>query len=239
MDDTHICPYCDHLVEHDMDPIIEFPCWHRAHASCFFQLLNNATHSLAEQNHVCQMCETSIFEPVEEDEEEEEEIEEDQNEIVEGPEQEEVPSDNASLTYYERLRKRFDENKDMQKDVKAYIKAKQACSSKRKTLQKFTGEKKGEIKHSVESLREQLASLLRVQRKSIVQSQAYKSYNGAYLRVSMLRARIAKKYNIDMDSLRRAIQEKKGFRRWTRDFRWRDNPSYILRRAFYRRYIRC
>lgn len=241
MEQNEFCPYCDHFMEEGIDPMIDFPCLHRAHSSCFLRLLsNNLNFSLDVQFRNCQFCAASLFEPEEQPPEEEEEIivEEEQ---IEGPEQQDVQSEtsDASLTYYERIRKRFYENERMQKDIKAYIKAKRACGPKRAALKKFTSEKKNEIKHSVESLREQLGSLIQAQKRSIMRSQPYKTYMGAHFRVTLLRAQIARRYNVDMDSLRKALQNEKGFKQWTKDFRWRDQPNYIVRRSFYRRYIRC
>jgi len=247
MEHNEFCPYCDHFIEEGMDPIIDFPCLHRAHTTCFLQLLNNETHSLAEQYRRCQFCEAGLFETedndsLEDEEEQEQEQEQEQNEeqVIQGPEQENVPLDepDENLTYYERIRKRFHENQQMQRDVKAYIKAKQACGPKRVLLKKCIADKKQEIKHSVESLREQLGSLLGTQKKSILQSQPFKDYKGAFFKATILRAKISRRYTIDMDALRRAIADIKGYKRWTRDFRWRDSPGYVLRRAFYRRYIR-
>ena len=155
-----------------------------------------------------------------------------ENEVVDNQE----PDEN--LTYYERLRKRVQENKQMQGDIKAYIKAKRACGPKRAALQKFVAEKKQEIKHSVESLREQLGSLLRSQKNIIQQSQSFKDYKGAIFRVTLIKAQITKRYNLDMHSLRRALKNEPGFRQLTREFRYRDSPSYLVRKGFYHRYIR-
>lgn len=236
MEQNEFCPYCDHFMEEGIDPMIDFPCLHRAHSSCFLRLLNNETFSLSEQFRNCQFCAVSLFE-AEENEEEEQAILEEQ---IEEPEQEvQSQSSDESLTYSERLRKRFFENEQMQKDIKKYIKAKRACGPKRAALKRYTSVKKGEIKHSVESLREQLGSLITAQKRAILQSQAYKTYRGAHFRVILLRAQIAKRYNVDMDSLRKALQNEKGFKQWTKDFRWRDQPNYVVRRSFYRRYIRC
>jgi hypothetical protein len=239
MEQNDFCPFCDHYIDAN-DPIIEFPCVHRAHSSCFFRLLNNETHSLAEQYHQCQFCQNGIFETEDEEEddiEEEQTEEQEEGEIVDN--QAKTTAEDIHLSYYERLEKRFNENKEMQKDIKLYIKTKQLCASKRRILQKCTSQKKQEIKHSVDSLREQLKSLLRAQKKNIIQNEAFKSYKGAFFKMTIMRARISKKYNVDMDSLRKAIKHKKGYRRWLRDHRWRDNPGYVLRRAFYGMYIRC
>lgn len=238
MEINEFCPYCDHFMEEGIDPMIDFPCLHRAHSTCFLRLLsNNLNFSLDQQFRTCQFCDASLFEPEEEEPAEEEEQEDQQ---IEGPEQQEVQSQasDSSLTYYERIKKRFYENNQMQNDVKAYIKAKRACAPKRRALKKFVSAKKQEIKHSVDSLREQLKSLINAQRNIILHGQPYKDYRGAHFRVVILRARIVNRYGIDIDSLRRAIRQEKGYRQWTRDFRWRDQPNYIVRRAFYRRHIR-
>lgn len=241
MEQNEFCPYCDHYIEEGIDAIIDFPCLHRAHSTCFFRLFNNETFSLAEEFRRCQFCEESVFEPQEQDEEEEVVEEQQEEEQIEVPEQQDLQSNSSdeSLPYYERIRKRFFENQQMQKDIKRYIKAKRACGPKRAALKKYTLDKKNEIKHSVESLREQLGSLIKAQKKIILQSQPYKSYRGAHFRVVVLRAQIAKRYGIDMDSLRKAIRNEKGFKQWTKDFRWRDQPNYIIRRSFFHRYVRC
>lgn len=240
MEHNEFCPYCDHFIEEGIDPIIDFHCLHRAHSSCFLQLLNNETHSLAEQYRRCQFCEVTVFETVDDESVENEQEGYQENQVIEGPENQEVPLEEPddNLTYYERLRKRVQENKQMQGDIKAYIKAKRACGPKRGALQKFVAEKKQEIKHSVESLREQLGSLLRAQKNIIQQSQSFKDYKGALFRVTLLKAQITKRYNLDMHSLRRALKNEPGFRQLTREFRYRDSPSYLVRRGFYHRYIR-
>lgn len=244
MELNDFCPYCDHFMEEGIDPMIDFPCLHRAHSTCFLRLLsNNLNFSLDQQFRNCQFCAVSLFETEVDDEPEEEfqqEIQEEEQAQIEGPEQEEVHSQtsDSSLTYYERLRKRFHDNEQMQRDVKGYIKAKRACGPKRIALKKFVSSKKQEIKHSVDSLRDQLDTLLSAQKKMILQGQPYKDYKGAHFRVTILRARIANRYGIDMDGLRRALRNEKGYRQWTRDFRWRDQPNYIVRRGFYRRCIR-
>ena len=237
MELNEFCPYCDHFMEEGIDPMIDFPCLHRAHSSCFLQLLNNETHSLAEQFHNCQFCAVTLFEAELDEDEDENDLVNQEEQVIEGPEQEELQAE-TNLTYYERLRKRFQENQQMQNDIKTYIKAKRACGPKRTALKKFVSSKKQEIKHSVDSLRDQMNSLLSAQRKMILQGQPYKDYKGAHFRVVILRARIANRYGIDMDGLRRAIRNEKGYRQWTRDFRWRDQPNYIVRRGFYRRCIR-
>jgi hypothetical protein len=172
---------------------------------------------------------------------EEEEQQEQENQVIEGPENQEVPVEepNENLTYYERIRKRVQENEQMQRDIKAYIKAKRACGPKRVLLKKLVAEKKHEIKHSVDSLREQLGSLLRAQKNTIQQSQTFRDYKGAFFKVTLIKARITKRYNLEINSLRQALQNEPGFRQLTREFRWRDYPTYIVRRGFYRRYIRC
>lgn len=241
MEQNEFCPYCDHFIEEGIDPIIDFPCLHRAHSTCFLQLLNNETYSLAEQSRRCQFCEVTLFETQEEETEDAGVEGYVENQVMEGPENQEVPIEEAdtTLTYSERIRKRVQENEQMQRDIKAYIKAKRACGPKRAALQKFVAEKKQEIKHSVDSLREQLGSLVRAQKNIIRQSQSFKDYKGAFFRVTIMKARISKLYNLDMDSLRRALRNETGFRQMTRGFRYRDSPSYVVRKAFYRRYIRC
>lgn len=238
MEHNEICPFCDHYMEEGIDPIIDFPCLHRAHSSCFIQLLNNETYSLAEQYHRCQFCQETIFETEEDNFEEEQllDVQEEGQQIVE--EQENIAAPDMTLTYEERLRKRFFESEKMQKDVKAYLKLKRSSSSKKLALKKFTYQKKQEIKHSVTSLREQLGSLLRAQKNSILQSQSYKEYKGLHFRIILLRARISKSYNLDMKSLRRALYRENGYKLWSRESRWTDQPNYIVRRAFYRQFIR-
>lgn len=241
MEQNEFCPLCDHFIEEGIDPIIDFPCLHRAHSSCFFRLLNNETYSLAEQHRRCQFCEETLFDP--DDELGEEEAEDAhvegyiENEVVNVPEVVEAPDE--SLTLHERIRKQVLENKELQLEIKAYIKAKRACGPKRAALKKFVGEKKREIKESVDSLRDQLRSLLRAQKNIIRQSEFFRGYQGALFKVFIMRGRIKNRYNLNMNSVRMALQNEPGFRQLTRDFSYHTSASYILRRSFYRRYIRC
>jgi hypothetical protein len=259
MEHNEFCPYCDHFIEEGMDPIINFPCLHRAHTTCFLQLLNNESHSLAEQYRRCQFCEVTLFETDRETNTEEEIVtgeeeageeetgeeeageEEAEDAHVEGYIENEVvdnqePDDN--LTSTERIRKQVLENKQLQLEIKAFIKAKRACGPKRAALKKFIREKRNEIKHSVDFYREQLESLLRSQKNLIRQSPFFRAYQGAIFKIFMMRARIKTRYNLSTSSLRRALHNEPGFRQLTRDPSYHSSASYVLRRAFNRRCIR-
>jgi hypothetical protein len=249
MEHNEFCPYCDHFIEEGIDPIIDFPCLHRAHSSCFLQLLNNETHSLAEQYRRCQFCEETLFEPEIEEETGDEEPEDAHvegyienevvNEVVNEMVNEVIDAPDETLTLDERIRKQVLDNKQLQLEIKAYIKAKRACGPKRAALKKFVSEKKQEIKESVESLRDQLRSLLRAQKNIIRQSEIFRAYQGAIFKVFIMRKKIKNRYDLNMNSLRRALQNEPGFRQLTRDFSYHNSASYVLRRSFYRKYIRC
>jgi hypothetical protein len=239
MEQNEFCPFCDHFIEEGIDPSIDFPCFHRAHSSCFLRLLNNETYSLAEQYRRCQFCEATLFDP--DDEVGEEEAEDAhvegyiENEVVD----EVVDAPDEALTLHERIRNQVLGNKELQAEIKAYIKAKRACGPKRAALKKFVVKKKLEIKESVESLRDQLKSLLQAQKNIIRQSEFFRGYQGALFKVFLMRGRIKNRYNLNMNSVRMALKNEPGFRQLTRDFSYHTSASYILRRSFYRRYIRC
>ena len=252
MEHNDFCPYCDHFIEDGIDPIIDFPCFHRAHSSCFLQLMNNESHSLAEQYRRCQFCEATLFETDRETNTDEEivtgeaeavateavAVAEAVEAVANNTENEVVVEPDDNLTSTERIRKQVLENKQLQLEIKAFIKAQRARGPKRAALEKFIREKKQEIKHSVDFYREQLQSLLRSQKNLIRQSPFFRSYQGALFKIFMMRARIQTRYNLTTNSLRRALHNEPGFRQLTRDPSYHSSASYVLRRAFYRRCIR-
>jgi hypothetical protein len=223
MDDNEYCPYCLENINPE-ERSMELPCFHRVHTLCFLNLMNNPTRSLAVTHQQCELCHIPLFPEVEEEE------------------QEETPPVPEAITpqpnYYERIRIRVQGDEHIKKDLKLYFKAKYNEGRKRTALLKYTREKKNEIKNSVDTLREQLRNLIRAQKRVIVQSQPYKEYKGAHFRRNILGARFHKKYNLDLKDLRKAMFGQPGYKRWYRESRWRSNPNYILRRGFYRSYLR-
>jgi len=236
MDDNEYCPYCTGILDGD-DRLMELPCFHRVHTLCFLNLMNNATKTLPAAYHLCEFCQIPLFNEngLEAEEHEEEEEEEIQEEAVQEPPPPEVtPQPN----YYERIRIRVQGDANIKKDLKLFFKAKHNEARKRTALLKYAREKKNEIKNSVDNLKEQLRTLIRAQKNVILQSQSYKDYKGAHFRKNIAGAKFSKKYNLDLSDLRKALRGQPGYKRWNRESSWRMTPSYILRRGFYRSYLR-
>jgi hypothetical protein len=245
MDDNDYCPYCTNILDEDQR-LMELPCFHRAHTNCFLNLMNNPTRSLPAAFHLCELCQIPLFfedeNPNEEIEEEEEEEADDDNEevpeeVVQGPELPDHPLPNG-VGYYERIRNRVQSDENIKKDLKLYFKSKYNAARKQTAFKKHVKEKKGEINNSVNNLKEQLRTLIGAQRRSILQGQLYKDYKGAVFRKNIAAARFRQKYNLDLSDIRKSMYGQPGFKRWLRESPWRSSPSYILRRCFYRSYIR-
>jgi hypothetical protein len=241
MDDNDYCPYCTNILDAD-DRLMELPCFHRAHTNCFLNLMNNPTRSLPVAFHLCELCQVPLFF---EDENHNEEIEDEQEtheeeipeEVVQGPELPDHPLPNG-VGYYERIRNRVQTDETIKKDLKVYFKLRYNVGRKQTVFKKHVKEKKGEIKNSVNNLKEQLRTLIGAQRRSILQSQSYKDYKGALFRKNIAASRFRQKYNLDISDIRKAMLGQPGFKRWITNPMWRSSPSYILRRCFYRSYIR-
>jgi hypothetical protein len=200
-------------------------------------LINNPTRSLPVTHQQCEFCHIPLFpELEEEDQQEEDQQEEDQQEEVQEETQPEPIL--TQPNYYERIRIRVQGDANIKNDLKLYLKAKYNQARKRTLLLKYTGEKKNEIKHSVDNLKEQLRALIRAQKRLIIQSQAYKDYKGAYFRKNIAGARFYKKYNLGINDLRKAMYGQPGYKRWRKESGWRNSPSYILRRGLFGSYFK-
>ena len=249
MDNNEYCPYCTGLLDLD-DRIMDLPCFHRVHTTCFLGLMNTAVKILPAAYHLCEFCQVPLFQDIAypdqqvQEEEIQEEVEEEQEEEGEDgeegetqPIQEAIAALPATPTYYERIRIRVQGDANIKKDIKLYFKAKYNENRKRTALLKYAKEKKNEIKNSVDNLREQLRTLIRAQKRVIMESQAYKEYKGAHFRKNIAASKFYKKYNLDFKDLRKAMTGQPGYKRWCRESSWRLSPSYILRKGFYRSYI--
>ncbi len=173
-----------------------------------------------------------------EDQEEEEEQEEEQAQQEETPLPQPPEGETPQPNYYERIRTRVQEDATIKKDLKLYFKSKYNEARKRTAFKKYAQGKKQEIKNSVDNLREQLRGLIQAQKRTILQSQAYKDFKGAHFRRQIVASNIYKKHHLDLNDIRKAMAGQPGFKRWSRESRWRSSPSYILRRSFYRSYLR-
>lgn len=137
-----------------------------------------------------------------------------------------------------RVKETFESNADFQTEIKEYVKLRRLCGRKRTAFAKVAKEKKNEVNGTIESLRQQIKMLLTTSKRQIMATQAAKDYKSILFRRQMIKSKIFKKYGYEMKCIRIALADKPGFRRWGPENYYSFSTSSILRRSFYRRYIR-
>lgn len=235
------CYLCDQQLQ-ETDAKSNLPCGHTLHTRCLVQSVYSGARRVGPLNAgenanayaQCFFCQTPFLQI-----EEHQQVNYTAEDFDDDDDSEDSDSETASVAsnYYMRLRNRFLRDREFETAVKGYMKQKRICNKKKTALRKVVVGKRDEIKNSVRLLQDQIKSLFQVTKRSIKSSQAYREYNGAYIRRKILGSQIRNRYDCSLKDLRHALKDLNGYKRWGSEYEWSSHPSSVIRLGL-RRYLR-
>jgi hypothetical protein len=213
-----ICNICEEVLGDR--PRTELLCHHFCHSECLF---TNVRLAIDFSDVECVTCRQPLLPPVEEPEgEEEEEAQQEDNASVE----------NASVDSRTRIQTLWLTNDRFKASIKAYHKATRDASKPRVAFTKLLAQKKAELAPRFLLMKAQYEGLTGVKKDEIKESQEYKEYRKSLIKYTGIYTRLRQNYRIHFYDLR-YLRGFRGLRSLGRGrCRWRESPSYMIRRAF-------
>ena len=209
-----VCALCNQeLLE--TQPKMQLHCFHVYHTNCMLTQVVNDTIEF------CAVCQSHIL-----------------PELPVLNARQRTPVERNLSQIYQPILNTFDTNREFKKDLKDYLRLKRLCGQKKRAVIKTAKEKKQEIAGTVDSLKEQMRNILKVSRRQLMQAPSIKQFRGACFRKNLLKSKLEKKYKYSMKDIRAALSTKPGFRRWDSEKWYNYDLGHIIRRSFYRRYVR-
>lgn len=200
------CGFCEHEIG-DV-PKLELYCHHFFHTNCF--LVN-----MGEQ---CPVCD----EPFLNEEEEEAQNNNDTASV----------QSNTSEASATRVLNLYNTNRTFRRDIKTYAHAFSSISKPKRELQKLIATKKAELQEPYALIKAQYEGLYNTKKEQILQSEPYKAYRRADIRMQRLYSNLGTKYRVYSHHFH-TLQTLRGLKRLRGPSRWRYHrrPNSLIRRA--------
>lgn len=192
-------------------PQIQLPCTHRSHTHCFLANLED-TGPFNWRYLECVECHVALFPE---------------------PDHVSVASHNSEGTRIENL---LETNRTFKKDLKFYMHAKRSVSKPLLAFRRLVAAKKAEVAPVYAQIKAQYEGLSNTKKDELMASEEYKTYKRADARSYSLYRGLLRKYNLHR-GFYHALRTKPGFKLLSPPSRWRDRPSWIIRKAL-RLYLR-
>lgn len=186
-------------------PQIQLPCTHRSHSQCFLANLEETGPFNWRYIH-CAECDVNLF-----------------------PENDHV-SVGSHPSEETRIENLLTNNRNFKKDLKYYMHAKRSVAKPLAAFRRLIATKKAEVAPVYAQIKAQYQGLSNMKKDEIQASDEYKVYRRADARFRALYQGLLTKYNLHR-GFYHSLRSKPGFKTFSAPSRWRDSPSWMIRRT--------